>query len=99
MEGRVITPEPEARALEIVWDWYVAYCVRNESFARSEDLNEVPTDMLVERPRSAFLDFLAKATFASPEYPGTLKHWELICLNHVIDVVATTNPVIKVLDR
>jgi len=37
------------------------------------------------------------ATFASDEYPGNLNHYEIVCENHIVDVVGVAVPDIKVL--
>lgn len=87
---------PDAAPVELTWKHYVAYAVRNESYAMADDgaPTSLPVSQLVERRKSAFLDFLRRTTIASNEFPGPLRHWELVCLNHVIDVVSTSEPVI-----
>ena len=37
----------------------------------------------------SFLDYVARATFASNEYPGPLRHWCVGSENHVVDVVGS----------
>ena len=37
-------------------------------------------------------------TFASEEYPGPYKHYGVNCLNHIIDIVSETDPIIKELE-
>ena len=53
-----------------------------------------PASQLIECRNSAFLDFLRRTTIANDEFPGPSRHWELVCLDHVIDVVSTSEPVI-----
>jgi hypothetical protein len=95
-EAVPILPLPDAVPLELVWEHYIAYAVRNESYAKAEDRAtwSPPVSQLIERRNSAFLDFLMRTTIASDEFPGPLRHWELTCLNHVIDVVSTSEPLI-----
>lgn len=92
-----ILPLPDGAPVELTWKHYVAYAVRNESYAMADDgaPSSIPVSQLVERRNSAFLDFVRRTTIASDEFPGPLRHWELMCLNHVIDVVSTTEPVIN----
>jgi len=95
-EAVPILPLPDAVPLELVWEHYIAYAVRNESYARTDDgaTWSSPASQLVERRNSAFLDFVRKTTIATDEFPGLLRHWELNCLDHVVDVVSTSDPVI-----
>jgi hypothetical protein len=95
LTGQPILPEPTAKPLELTWTSYIAYAVRNESYATPEEGQQPPTDMLSERQGTAFLTFVAQATFATVDFPGPFRHWELVCLNHVVDVVSTEAPVVR----
>jgi len=83
------------RMFELFWPNYVGYSVRNESYAQSDEYEKFDGRLLVEYSRSRCLDFLSKATFADSTYPGPLKHWGIFCLNHIIDVVSTFEPEVK----
>ncbi|WP_262028004.1 hypothetical protein [Microvirga sp. Mcv34] len=96
--AREIAPIPDQGPIEIVWEQYIAYSVRNESYAVTEEGQPLADTMLSERSGTAFLAFIAKSTLATHEFPGPFKHWELVCLNHVIDVVSTTAPRIRSLE-
>ncbi|MFP5435662.1 MAG: hypothetical protein ACLGIM_21475, partial [Alphaproteobacteria bacterium] len=97
-EGRPIEITDQSRRFELIWDSYVAYVVRNESYWLAEP-NQIPIkDQLERRFKSAFLDFLSKTTFADDEYPGPLQHWALSTLNHCVDVVSVQPPHIKLLE-
>jgi hypothetical protein len=93
-----VLPLPESRPLELVWDNYVVYAVRNESFVNAEHVRPVSQAMLTERTGTEFLAFVTRSTMAGDAYPGPLRHWELLCLNHVIDVAAVSAPAIRELD-
>jgi hypothetical protein len=84
-----IAPGPDSRRLELVWDTYIAYAVRNESFVLG-DPRAVPVK-LREIQDSPFLSFVTANTVG---VDGELRHWELTCLNHVIDVASGSGPVI-----
>lgn len=93
--ARAIDPIPGKKPIELFWEEYIAYAVRNESYAISEEGQSPLESMLSERSGTAFLAFVAKSTLATNEFPGPFKHWELVCLNHVIDVASTTPPIIR----
>jgi hypothetical protein len=38
---------------------------------------------------------VCKVTFATDEYPGPLKHVGILCLNHIIDIAAVEEPIIR----
>jgi hypothetical protein len=89
--GQEILPLSQAEAVVISWKSYVSYAVRNESYAMEKGVPKVE-NMLVERDASAFRHFVSHATWATDDYPGTLRHFELFCEHHVIDVVSTDAP-------
>ncbi len=89
-----ILPATDVDPIELTWTDYVAYAVLNESFTTG-DPNVTSRSMLERRPTSAFLDYVAQDTFASPDYPGPFEHWEFVCLNHVVNVAAMRAPEIR----
>ena len=95
MTGREIAPIPDGKPIDLIWESYIAYAVRNESSAAPEEAQTPLEDMLSERIGTAFLTFVEKSTWATTEFPGPYKHWELVCLNHVIDVASTEAPIIR----
>ena len=70
----------------------------NESFGMYPEPPEQFTGNLFRIfSRSRLLDFTKQTTYASDEYPGgVLQHYEIACLNHVIDVICTAPPKITV---
>ena len=84
---------------EVVFDWYISYSVTNESYAnkaREEDICErFQEEWGMVYSKSAFLDYVSQATFASFDYPGPFKHYQFCCLNHIIDVVSVSPPQIN----
>jgi len=95
LRGRPIVPIPHKRPLELFWESYIAYAVRNESYSVPEEGQLPPDNMLNQRTESAFLVFITNATLASNDYPGPFRHWELICLNHIVDVVSMVSPTVR----
>ena len=94
-----IVPKPDKQPIELVWEGYIAYSVRNECFAIPDRYQMPGGDRFAVRQKSAFLEFISAATLASDDYPGPFQHWELVCLNHVIDVVAPFPPTIRRFER
>jgi hypothetical protein len=83
-----------SRIFEIVWKHYVAYSVRNESFARGDEFDLSVGKRFRIYSKSRFLDFIGYATFVSDGYPGPVQHIGIGCEDHIIDVVSTEEPTI-----
>lgn len=80
---------------EITFASYIAYAVRNESYA-SRDKQEVWQGKSFRvYSKSRFLDFVRSATFATAEYPGPFAHYSLGCQDHVIDIASTAQPEVR----
>lgn len=95
---RPIQSTEDSTLFEISWDSYIAYSVRNESYCTKDEYETIESGTLARiYSRSKFLDYIAAATFASPDYPGEFHHVGIICLNHVIDVISTQVPVVRVI--
>ncbi|MBC2664943.1 hypothetical protein H7F51_05385 [Novosphingobium flavum] len=88
---------PSSRVYRFEWDHYVAYAVRNESYAAAE-MGEDERDLFRIEPNSPFADYVRATTVASDKDPGPLTHWALDTLNHKIAVVSDTPPEITQLD-
>ncbi len=100
IEGtRPIESGPGCRLFELVWPSYVAYSVRNESYTSWDDAERWEGKLLRLYSESHFLDYVRRATFASNDYPGPMRHWGLVCLRHVVDVVSTAGPKVRLLRR
>ncbi len=88
IEGFTLTNSKEliadeaCTAYEVIFQNYVAYSVRNESFVTVND-SEVSTGRLFQTySQSRFLNYVRVATFASDDFPGKLAHYGINCLNH-----------------
>jgi hypothetical protein len=73
--------------------------VRNESFVANDKSELSEGRLLVKYSKSHFLNYVQLGTFATAEYPGPYNHWGIICGNHIIDVVSTEEPEVKVLEN
>ncbi len=75
----------------------VSYSVLNESYGKYPEEPEKFEGKLFRRfSWSHLLEFTKQTTIASDEYPGVLEHYQVACLNHVIDVITTGPPSIAV---
>jgi hypothetical protein len=90
---RPIVVTEDSRRFEFVWKDYVAYLVRNESFASLEEGQ--PTGTFLEKKSSAYLRFLGATTFATAVVDKPIRHWAVNCLNHCIDVASFSEPVVR----
>ncbi len=96
-ETKPILHEPGCRIFEIVWESYIGYAVQNESFHIPEPMeSEGEGRLFVRYTKSVYLDYLAKVTFASTEFPGPFVHWGIYCLNHTIEVASMAAPRISI---
>jgi hypothetical protein len=94
-DARAIESDETCRLFAVVWPSYVTYCVRNESYA-SGDNSEIWEGRLFRLySKSHFRDYVTRSTFAADEYPGPLRHWCLVCLNHLVDVVSCAEPEVR----
>jgi hypothetical protein len=87
-----IESDETCRQWELVWPTYVAYSVKNESYTSWDDSERWEGNSFRLYSKSHFLDYVAKDTFARDGYPGPLKHWRLVCLWHIVDVVGNVEP-------
>jgi hypothetical protein len=81
-----------SRIFEVVWKCYVAYSVRNESYARNDECDIFAGRRFRIYSQSRLLDFIGHATFVSDGYPGPIQHIGVASEDHIIDVVSTEEP-------
>jgi len=93
--GHPVRSVEGSRLFEIIWDFYVAYSVRNESYVARDESEEFLGRFARIYSKSHFLDYVSRATFARNEHPGPLQHIGLISECHIIDVVSTEPPRVK----
>ena len=96
--GRPIEPDATCRVFRVVFDRtnMVSYSVLNESYGRYPEPPEQFTGKLLRVfSWSHLLEFIRGTTYASNEHPGVLQHYQIACLNHVVDVICTAPPTIS----
>lgn len=96
--GRPIEPDATCRLFRVVFDrrHMVSYSVLNESYGRYPEPPEQFTGKLFRVfSWSHLLEYIRATTYASDENPGVLQHYQIACLNHVVDVICTSPPTIS----
>lgn len=85
--------------IQLDFEWYIAYSVINEGYTVMDDFEEFEGEVFRIYNKSRYLDFIKLGTISSDDYPGPFKHYGIVCLNHIIDIVSTTEPIVKEIDR
>jgi hypothetical protein len=84
---------------EIIFGSYIAYAVLNESYASVDEGQESTGKYFRVYSKSRFLDYVGAASFASEDYPGNSTHYEIACLDHIVEVVSVDEPEINLMRR
>ena len=77
---------------------YIAYAIRDESFARNDTLEAYEGTLARLYRESKFLEYV-DATSTGLRTKDTHKHYSLLCLEHVVEVVSTDTPDLTLLDE
>lgn len=87
-----------SRIFELTWKSYIAYSVRKAHLAAHDKLElAVSGRLLCRYPRSRFLDYVSRSTTMVTADGGPSVHLRIIAQNHVVDVVSTDEPTIRLL--
>jgi hypothetical protein len=87
-----VVTDDASRAFELIWWNYVAYAVRNESWAIPDEAQVIGASRFGYKTISAFLAYVAASSWATDEHPGKLTHWYLNTEWHCLDVVSVAPP-------
>lgn len=88
------------RLFEIIYTYPISYTVLNETYGKYPEAPEAFTGKLFRQFSSShLLEVTRKTTYASDDHPGPLplQHHSIVCLNHVIDVITTREPAMRLL--
>ena len=77
---------------QVVFPSYIAYSIRDESFALPDDYEAFEGRLVCIYSKSHSLDYISKSTFASEDHPGPYLNYGFNCLNHIIDAVSSEAP-------
>lgn len=94
---RDIVSDERCFAYEIIFESYIAYSVLNESYTQVDESEIFTGNLFRIYSKSNFLDYLKLATIATEDYPGKFEHYEIVALNHVVEIASTNSPLINVL--
>jgi len=81
--------------IQIDFDSYIGYSILNESFTVWDEYEEFTGKIFRIYTKSRYLDFISNGTFASEDFPGPFKHYGVSCLDHIVDVVSVSEPIVK----
>lgn len=98
--ARPIERDATCRSFRLIFDQrhMVSYTVLNESYGRYPESPEQFAGKLFRVfSWSHLLEFTKRTTDAPDEHPGVLQHYEIACLNHVVDVICTGPPMIGII--
>lgn len=98
--GRPVQEDDTCRQFHLVFDgkYMVLYTVLNESYGAYPAPSEVFTGKLFRSfSKSRLLDYMLHTTHSHALCPTGLLHFEIVCQNHVIDVICTAAPSISVI--
>lgn len=91
--------DEELPIIQIDFETYIGYSVLNESYTSWDDYEVFEGKIFRIYSKSRYLDYIKAGTFASEDYSGPFKHYGMSCLNHVVDVVSISVPIIKEVQR
>ena len=93
--SRPIEVGPGCSSFVITFDRYLSFCVRDETYLNPEE-HEDYSKRLRTYEKSRFLDFFNASTsdWALDGHIGPVKHYAIVCLNVVIDVISKDEPAI-----
>jgi hypothetical protein len=95
-ESKSIVATDSNTRYEIVFDYYIAYAVTNESYAGGIE-EKFEGGLARVYSESAFLNYIGQGTFATADFPGPFVHYGFCCLNQIIDVVSERPPMEKLI--
>jgi hypothetical protein len=92
-EGFPVEIDDTCATFQLDWNNYVLYQVLNESFGMPADASEVYEGKIARTYSSSkLLQFVMATTHATNEYPSRLLHYEVICADHVVNVICAEPP-------
>lgn len=84
-----IMPNEDCVTFTLVFENYLAFSIINESYdngdgeSSSEWLADKSHKRLATYDKSHFRDYVSTVTFATDDFPGPQRHFEISCLDHI----------------
>ncbi|MBT2696545.1 hypothetical protein J7E79_03775 [Bacillus sp. ISL-40] len=86
--------------VQLDFDSYVSYSIINESFTVLDDYEIFEGSSFRIFKKSRYLDFINKGTIVNDVFPEEqLVHYEIACMDHIIDVISFDEPIITEIKR
>ncbi|WP_245317570.1 hypothetical protein [Rhizobium sp. N122] len=82
----------------ILFEGYAAFQIKSEMMSLLEPTDDFSKKLRIYE-KSRFLNHMATATCASDWIGEPLKHFAVICLDHIVDVACTCEPILSVRKR
>lgn len=98
-DARPLLPDKKC-GYEIVFDRYIIYQIRNESFFSGNSEDKFFGRFLRIYQKSFLLDNLSRMTDAQMLedgrfYPAKWTHYGILTLNHIIDIISFSDPIVN----
>ena len=77
---------------EIVFEKYIMYQIRNESFANPDENSKISGKYFVIIKNSSYLKMVKNITFYNDIFDDKYMHYGIFSWNHVIDIIAAEEP-------
>ncbi|MEH7098233.1 hypothetical protein [Neobacillus vireti] len=98
-EGSDVIIDEKLPIIQMDFDNYISYSVTNESFTVWDEYEEFEGKAFRIYIKSCFLDYIQNSTIASEVYPGPFKHYGMVCIDHIINIVSISEPTIIEVER
>ena len=84
---------------EIVFENYIMYQIRNESFANPDENSKISGKYFVIIKNSSYLKMVKNITFYNDIFDNKYMHYGIFSWNHVIDIISAEEPKIAKLEN
>jgi len=94
--NRILSNGP-GKEYELFFENYGAYLITNESFATFIKDDKVIGRLFCIYSTSHYMDYICENSLVNYtyDYENALKHYRINCQDHVIDIIAKDEPIIK----
>uniref|UniRef100_UPI001BB331D9 hypothetical protein n=1 Tax=Bacillus sanguinis TaxID=2817476 RepID=UPI001BB331D9 len=100
LEASSIDVDENLSILQLDFEAYVAYSIINESFTVMDDYEISEGEIFKIYSKSRYLDFVKAGTIAECIFPEEqFIHYQIPCLNHIIDIISYDEPEITEIKR
>lgn len=93
-DAKTVVVDAERLIIQVELGSYIGYSVRNEPFTVWDRAEESEGHAFRTYSKSQYLDFIKSGAIADEVHAGPFGHYGMACLNHVVDVVSASEPVV-----